>query len=144
MHEFTISMHSPALNRHYAMPICKWDISLKRIEFLETRLFGKLTVAHLIRRFIAFYGKRRPLLTFTITDQQNLILTSSDLCSSTYASRYKYSEKTTPYKNDTSYAQHTLYRRPYGLQVMKYKKANVRTNATTRRVRGTTVAVEKQ
>jgi hypothetical protein len=43
-----------------------------------------------------------------------------------------------------SYAQHTLYRRPYGLQVIKHKKANVRTNVTMRRVRETTVAVGKQ
>lgn len=41
MHEYTISIHNPALTRHYAMPICKWDISVKRIKFLETNRFWK-------------------------------------------------------------------------------------------------------
>jgi hypothetical protein len=41
MHEYSISIDYPALTRHYAMPICKWDVSLKRIKFLETNRFWK-------------------------------------------------------------------------------------------------------
>jgi hypothetical protein len=41
-------------------------------------------------------------------------------------------------------AQHTLHRRPWGLQTIKHKKANVLTKVTMKRVRETRVGMEKQ
>jgi hypothetical protein len=58
MHDYNIRRYYPTLTRHYAMPICKCDISLKQIKFLERSLFVKLTVAQFIKRFLAIYGNR--------------------------------------------------------------------------------------